>query len=360
MPNVPTNNVAALETYAGTYSQALIGALLNGLDIAQDIYVMRNVRGPVNLSKMTVTKGIRPLDLTIDDVDETGRVWSGRKIEVQPAMKVFKVIPDELLKTWMSEMLDINATQEPFAQWCWAQEFATVAEEINESVFYAEYHADAAAFNAGTVYNAGDVIVFTDKNFYKANATTTAGQSPSTTPAKWDNINASAICDGLGTIIKDEITGGGIAADHVIATNTFSTTNAVAELRKLYLGAPVKFRSKKAIMYISPAVMEMYRTDYDTRYGKGNSINDNTEDAPVIYLKGTQQRVLLKECTWMGDSQRVIYTFDKNLVMATDQLDAANSIGKMIPILHGYKAVMKYLIGFQIQDLEVLYVNDKL
>jgi hypothetical protein len=359
MPN-PTNDVTAIANYAGTYSQALIGALLNGLDIAQDIYVMRNVKGPINLTKLTVTKGIRPLDTSIDDIDATGRLWSGRQISVKPAMKLFKIIPEELRKTWMSEMLDPNATREPFAQWCWSQEFATVAEEINESVFYAEYHGDASAFNAGSVYTAGNVVVFTDKSFYKANATTTAGQSPSTTPGKWDQINASAICDGLGTIIKNEITGGGIKAGQVIATNTFDNTNTVAELRKLYLGAPVKFRSKKAIMYISPAVMELYRADYDTRYGKGNSINDNTEDSPVIYLKGTQQRVLLKECTWMGASQRVIYTFDKNLVMATDQLDAANSIGKLIETLHGYKAIMKYLIGFQIQDLEVLYVNDKL
>lgn len=355
----PTNDITAIANYAGTYSKALIGALLNALDIAQDIYVMRGVKAPVNLTKLTITKGIRPLDTSIDDLDETGRVWSGRTITVKPAMKLFKVIPEELRATWMSEQLDENAAVEPYAQWVWTQEFATVAEEINESVFYAKYHADAAAFNPATVYHAGDAVKYTDKSFYQANQTTTAGDTPVSAPAKWDNINNTAICDGLGTIIVNEIAGGGIPAGQVIATNVISSTNAVAELRKLYLGAPLKFRGKKAIMYISPSVMENYRADYDTRYGKGNSIADNTEDMPVIYLKGTQQRVRLKECSWMGVSQRVIYTFDQNLVMATNQLDAANSIGKMIPTLHGYKAIMKYLIGFQIQDLEVLYVNDK-
>lgn len=357
--STPTNDVSAIANYAGTYSQALIGALLNGLDIAQDIYVMRNVTGPRNLTKLTITKGIRPLDTSIDDVDATGRVWSGRTIEVKAGMKIFSVIPEELRVTWMSEMLDENAEDVPFAQWVWGQEFATIAEEINESVFYADYKADAAAFNAGTVYHAGDAIKFTDKNFYAANTTTTAGDSPTSAPAKWDKINDVAICTGLGTIIKDEITGGGITSDHIISTNTFTTTNTVGELTKIRLGAPVKMRNKAGIMYLSPEVMEMYRTDYDTRYGKGNSINDDTEDQPVIYLKSSKKKILLKECTWMAGSQRVIYTLDQNLVMATNQLDAMNSIGKLIPTLHGFKAIMKYLIGFQIQDLEVLYVNDK-
>lgn len=358
MPN-PTNNVTAIQNYAGTYSKELIGALLNGLDIAQDIYVMRNVKAAVNLTKLTVTKGIRPLDTTIDDVDETGRVWSGRVIQVNAAMKIIKVIPEELRVTWMSEMLDPNATREPYADWCWKQEFDNIAEEINESVFYADYKADAPVYNPATAYAVGDAIKFTDKNFYLCITATTAGQTPTTNAVKWDQINNTAICTGLGTIISDEITGGGLPADHVIATVAFTETNTVAELQKIRKGTPVKFRNKAGIMYLSADVMEKYRTDYDTRYGKGNSINDSTEDADVIYLKGSKKKVLLKECTWMNGSQRVIYTMDKNLVMATNQLDDANSIGKLIETLHGYKAIIKYLMGFQIQDLEVLYVNDK-
>jgi hypothetical protein len=313
----------------------------------------------VNLTKLTVTTGIRPLDTSIDNQDTTGRVWSGRQITVKPAMKLFRIIPEELRSTWMSEMLDVNALREPFAAWCWNQEFAVVAEEINESVFYAEYNADAPAYNAATAYTVGQVMKFTDSSFYKALAVTTAGQTPVTNAAKWLQINASAICDGLGTIINNEISGGGLTADHIIAAGAVTNTNAVANLRSIYLGAPLKMRMKKAIMYISPSVMECYKTDYDTRYGKGNSIASYIEDQPIIFLKGTSGRVLLKECSWLGESQRIMYTLDQNLVMATDQTDAMNSIGKLIEDIHGYRAIMKYLMGFQIQDLEVLYVNDQ-
>lgn len=353
----PTQDITAIENYAGTYSKDLIGQLLNGLDIAVDIFVMRNVKGPVKLTKLTITKGIRPIDTSVEEPDETGRVWSGRTIDVQGGMKVFSVIPEELRRTFMSEMLDPNATVEPFNSWVWAQEFSAIAEEINESVFYADYKADAPAYDALAVYTAGASFIKFEKNFYACITTTTAGQSPTTHPAKWEKINDTAITTGIGTIIKNEIAALKLVP---IVTNAFTSTNTVAELRKIYLATPVKFQKKKSIMYISYDVFEKYKADYDTRYGKGNGINDNTEDEEVIYLKGTSKKVLLKPCTWMDVSQRVILTFDKNLVMAIDQESALNTIGKMIPTLHGYKAIMKYLMGFEIQDLEILYVNDKL
>ncbi|WP_343524377.1 hypothetical protein [Pedobacter sp.] len=353
----PTNDVTALANYAGKYSKALIGQLLNTLDIATDIFVMRNIDGPTKLTKLTISAGIRPIDTSIDDVDDTGRVWSGRTIDVYGGMKLFKVIPEELRKTWMSDQLGPNAKKEPFAQFTWTKEFEKIAEEINDSVFYADYKADAPAYDALAVYTAGVSFVKFEKNFYACITTTTAGQSPTTHPAKWEKINASAITTGLGTIIKNEITAGNLVP---IPTAVFTETNTVAELQKVWEGTSKAFKKKKSIMYISGDVMTKYLKDYDTRYGKGNGIADTTEDDPIVYLKGSRKKVLLKECTWMNDSQRVFITLDENAVMAINQDSDLNSIGKMIETLHGYKAIIKYLMGFQFQDLEILYVNDKL
>lgn len=351
-----TNDVTAISNYAGTYSKDLIGQLLNTLDIATDLFVIRNVKGSINLTKLTITKGIRPIDTSIDTVDAAGRVWSGRVLEVKGGMKIFEVNPEDLRETFMSEMLDPNATEVPFASWVWAQEFASVAEELNENLFYAEYHADAADFDADATYAVGAYVKF-EKNFYECLTATTAGQSPATAAAKWEQRNNTVICTGPGTIIKNERAAGKLIP---IATNPFTNTNTVSELQKVWLGTPVKFRNKKSIMRISFDVFDKYRADYDTRYGKGNGIADDTEDRPVIYLKGSGSRCELRPCTYMGDSQLVWLTLDKNAVMGTDQESALNQIGKMVPTLHGYKAIMKFLLGFQIQDLEVLYVNDKL
>lgn len=350
-----TQDITAIANYAGTYSKDLISQMLNALDIAVDIYVLRNVKADKKLVKLTVTAGIRPLDTSVDDVDETGRVWSGRTISVKGGMKLFHVIPEELRDTFFSEQLSPNAKEVPFSDWVWAREFDKVAQEINDSVFYADYKADAAAFNPATAYTIGSYVNF-EKSIYVALEVTTAGQSPVTHEAKWEKVNAASIVTGIGTIIKNEITAGNLVP---IATSVISSTNAVAELRKVWLAAPVSFRKKKSIMYISYDVYEKYKADYDTRYGKGNSIADNTEDQEVIYLKGTSKKVELKPCTWMNDSQRIILTLPNNLVMATDQLSDTNSIGKIVETLHGFKAILKYLMGFQIQDLEVLFVNDK-
>ena len=52
---------------------------------------------------------------------------------------------------------------------------------------------DATAWDAGTVYNSGDIVSIDtgteaneDEKIYQANDTTVAGESPLTTPAKWD------------------------------------------------------------------------------------------------------------------------------------------------------------------------------
>jgi hypothetical protein len=356
MSNKVTNDVSAISNYAGTYSKDLIGQLLNGLDIATDLFVIRNVKGAINLTKLTITKGVRPIDTSIDTVDAAGRVWSGRKLEVHGGMKIFEVVPEELRVTFMSEMLDPNATEVPFASWVWQQEFASVAEELNESLFYAEYHADAADFDPAVAYTVGTYVKF-EKSFYVCLTATTAGQSPTTHAVKWDQRNNTVITTGPGTIIKNEITAGKLVP---IATNAFTNTNTVAELQKVWFGAPVKFRNKKSIMRIAQDVFDKYCADYDTRYGKGNGIADDTEDRAVVYLKGSGKRCELRPVTYMSGSQRVILTLDKNLVMGTDQESALNQIGKMVPTLHGFKAIMKFLLGFEIQDLEILYVNDKL
>ena len=57
---------------------------------------------------------------------------------------------------------------------------ATTAFVVDDRVFWSE-----TAWDSATIYNDTDLVSFTD-NIYQANDTTVAGESPSTTPAKWD------------------------------------------------------------------------------------------------------------------------------------------------------------------------------
>lgn len=352
----------AIKNYAGSFSKDLIGnQLLRILEIFTQIKVIWNLKAPLNLTKLIVNGGIRPLDTAVNKADKPGRVWSKRTLTPKVGMKIFEVVPEELRETWMSEMLDPNAKDVPFAQWVWEQEFATLADEIDENLFYSVDRSDAEDFDAGTAYAVGSYLVYGDlRHIYKVATLTTAGQTPDSHAVKFQKVTSASICDGPGTLIAKAKLSGDLPAGNVIATNVISGTNAVAELRKVYLGAPNAMRKKKnGIMYVSPETIEFYRQDYDARYGKGNSIADDTEDQPVLFLKGTGKKVKLVECSWMSGSGMVIYTLFDNFLGGTNLLSDITGISKMVDTLHGFSAICKFILSFQFADMDVLYVNDK-
>src|SRR4051812_45880045 len=116
---IETQDITGIANYAGTWSKVLISQLLNSLDIVNDLKVIYNVKAPLNLSKLTVGKGIRPLDTSVTLAFNPGRTWSKRTLKPRVGMKIFNIIPEELRDTWMSEMLDPNATDVPLADWVW-------------------------------------------------------------------------------------------------------------------------------------------------------------------------------------------------------------------------------------------------
>lgn len=350
-----TQDVEAIKGYAGKHSPVMIAQMLNGLDIANDVKVHRNIKTKLNLTKLEVSNGFRPLNTSVEDGTKPGRKYTGRVLEPKGGMKIFEVIPEELRDTWMGEMLDPNAKDVPFAQWVWEQEFAKLADEINENIYLSVYKADAASFDGAVAYAVGAFVNYKE-TIYRCVTITTAGQTPETHPAKWTNVNNLSVCDGPGTLIAQMITAGDIVP---VATGAITNTNAVEKMRLVWKSAPVAVRKRKLVMYVGPDVFEKYKEDYDTRYGKGNGINSDIEDMDVIYLKGTGKKCEIRMATWMNTSQRIILTFLDNFLMGTNQLSDMNTIGKTVETLHGFKAICKFLLGFEFADPEVLFVNDQ-
>lgn len=355
MSQVATQDVVAIKNYAGKYDSNLIGQMLNGLDIANDVKVIRNIKTALNLTKLTIANGFRPLNTSVEEGTKPGRKYTGRKLEPKGGMKIFEVIPEELRETWMGEMLDPNAKDVPFAQWVWEREFEKLGDEINENIYLSTFQADADAFDAADTYAVGDYVNF-NETIYKCITITTAGQSPTSHPAKWTNVNGLVVCDGPGTLIAKAITDGDLAP---VVTGAITSVNAVAKLRLVYAEAPVALRKKAMVMWVSYDVFDKYKDDYVTRYGEGNSIASGVMDTEKLFLFGSSRRCEIRPCTWMGDSQRIILTIADNFLMGTNQLSDMNSIGKTVDTLHGFKAICKFLIGFQFADLEVLFVNDQ-
>jgi hypothetical protein len=60
----------------------------------------------------------------------------------------------------------------------------------------------------------------------------------------------------------------------------------------------------------------------------------------------------------MGSSQRIIMTQFENMTVGTN-LQANPGITKSVETLHGTDSVSKFLLGFEIADLENFYCNDQ-
>jgi hypothetical protein len=359
-----TQNTDAIKNYAGSYSKDLIGnQLLQALEIIGQVKVIYNLKAPLNLTKLMVNGGIRPLDTAVNKADKPGRIWSKRTITPKVGMKIFEVVPEELRDTWMSEMLDPNAKDVPFAQWVWDQEFAKLADEINETLFNAVDRSDADDFDAAVVYQVGDYFTYGElRHIYQVVTVTVAGQTPESTPAKFTKVTAASICDGPGTLIKKAkllpVNQGGLAASNIIATNIPDASNAVAEFTKVYEGAPEAMQKKKnGKMYCSRKLRQAYKKNYDTLYGTGVGIKDDTINATKVFLRGTDVEII--ECNWMFGSNMIIYTLADNFLMGTNLLSDITGFSKMVDTLHGFSTICKWIMCFQFADMDVLFVNDK-
>ena len=353
----PASDVSALSAYAGTYAKQLVSTMLNSLDVVNDIKVIRNLRSDHTLTKISINAGIRPTNVNVTGATGSNRAFSERTISMKGGMKIFSIVPEELRSTFMSDMLDPKADQLPFSQYVWDAEFAKLGDEINESIYLADYNADASAWASGSTYSANDFVNF-GEDIWEANATTSAAESPTTHPAKWDKRNAESITTGLGTIIATEVAASAITP---VTTGAVSASTAYGDLQDVWRNLPIAMQKKSMnpTIYVSYDVFQKYLDNVETLFGNGNIEELEESKGGDVYLRKTAKRCKIVPCTWMGSSQRIIATPSENLVMGTNNLDDFNGIGKNVPTLHGFDAICKYMLGFQIQDLAAISVNDQ-
>lgn len=344
----------AIAKFIGQNDKKLIAQTLNGLDFVNDVRTMRNasLNGTL-LPKMTVAKGIRNLNLNVETRSGSHRNWSGRKLLVYPGMKIIDIIPEEVYNTFLSDMMAPGVNKIPFAQWVWEKEFEKIASEINDNIHFSDYKGDAADFNGASVYNPGDYVTFgTEEDIWKCITLTTAGQSPSTHPAKWQMVNESIISTGWDTIIKNEIAGSTLSP---IITGALSTTNTVDKVELMFDEIDEPHRKLGGEFKVSPIVYDYYLKSERTKYAAA-ATPEMGVGVKTVY--GNPNWVV-KKCNWMGTSKRIIATQKDNLVFGTNIITDATKAGKTIETLHGTKTVVKWIQGCEISDIETLYVNDQ-
>jgi hypothetical protein len=192
---------------------------------------------------------------------------------------------------------------------------------------------------------------------YRANATTTAGESPLTTAAKWDDADNEVLLDGPGTIISKEIAASKITPETIGA---LSETTAYAGWKTQWDGISEVKKKAGMVAYASFDEVQKLQENQNTKFGyaAGNAGIDVEQGKPFV-MRNTGGRLTVRPQSWMAGSERIIMTVPNNIAFGTDQTSALNKVGKMVETLHGYKAIMKFVIACQIADLEELYLNDR-
>jgi hypothetical protein len=357
MSQVKTD-IDAIKNYIEVYDKKLINQMLNGLDVARDLPVLRDVREPRHLKKMVVDAGARRLNTTIDKA-KGGRKWTERILTPQGAMKIINIVPEDVRQSFMSSMLDPNAKDLPFAAWVWEQEFNKLASEINDNFYFGFNPGTIPAFDAAATYDEDDLVYFNDI-VYKCidPAGTTAAQSPATHPAKWEDVDNQVICDGPDHIIEAELTAGNLLVAG--SGGSYDETTAYDAVLDMWDTIPEAHKNKRLVAHVSYDAQSDIALAQNTKFGTGQGIGgvDIEQGRPFI-VKGTGGRLTVVPHTWMLDSRRIMITMPGNAVLGMNQVGDASKVGKIVDTLHGYVAIVKWMIGFQFRDLEVLYVNDQ-
>ncbi|RIV20542.1 hypothetical protein DYU11_21085 [Fibrisoma montanum] len=356
------NDITAIGNYAGTYERQIRLSVFNGLDIVNDLNVVRNLTAPRNLPKYAANDGFRPLDTSIVDPSGLAGKFSIRKLVPRVGMKIFRIVPEELRKTYLSEGLSPNAKEYPggFAEYYWAEQIKKLQSEINDNSYNGIDSEDILPYDAGTAYTVGSTLLY-DKDYFEVVTATTAGQTPVSHAAKFKNINNKAVAKGPGTIIKEVYAT--LPARNKIATGTIDRTNAFRKITDFYLGIPEEIRALGGIIRCSRGVYDDYCQNLLTTFTNGTDfmqvVDASGKKMSGMYIFGSDGLWILKPQSWMRGSRRLFTDVNRNLYVGTDQTADFNSLGQIVPFLHGYTTVMKMILAFNFADLDLLFVNDQ-
>jgi hypothetical protein len=308
-----TPDTSALAAYAGKFEKALFSTLRQKLEIFNDITVIPGIKNALNLTKLTVKKGIRGYREDFDS-DDGDLAYSGQKLSVELLKRDIKINPLKYRATWMSEVMapGVNPADIPFAAFVWSAVMEQIAAEINEDSYLA---------------------------------------------VKGDMSTLAKSFDGLGTIIASAITaetavpGTGIVP---VATGEVTNTNAVAKFEQMTKAMPIQFRQNGFEHYVSYDMSDKYNEDYREKYKKYVSMNDDG----TYFIDNTAKKVKIVPCSWMGTSQRIISTPKLNLLAGVDALGDMDTIHTDLE-LEIIKNRILFALGFQIRDLKAIKVNDQ-
>lgn len=366
-------DVAAVTAYSDEHKRDLIATLVNGLDIAQDILVLPNVKNKIALTKVSVGSGFRPYSSTTE-FKAGNVVFSDRYLETKTGKRELQIdVRDFKAKHLAWRTSPGNRASKTFkdmdfAPFVWDQVIKGVQREINDETAYFGFDSSATpTFSGAATYAANLYVKYTQNGVVEyfqnvSGGTTTAGESPDTAAAKWRNVTARAVVPGLKSYIDAAITGGFTPTTTGVIN---SNSTALAAFKELFRDMPVPYKQSGVIVHCSYTDMEYLLDGLEdlTKYTTPE-VSDLIANG-MVPIPGSNYKGWAKPATWLGTSRRLIAepmmpgtTMGMNLVMGTDLLSDANDI-KHVESLWTTQSGILVDLGFQIQDLSALRLGDQ-
>ncbi|QJD79529.1 hypothetical protein [Spirosoma rhododendri] len=351
-------DLQAIAGYAGEYAETIILAVMQALDITKDVSVLTNLKTSTILPKYVASEGLRPYSSAVKTPKGQSGTFSARRIDPRTAMKILDIIPEEFRDTYLARGLAANAKDYPqgFGQYFWLAQILKIAEEINDNIYLSIDPKTVAPFDATVNYTVGSKVFF-EENYYQVVTATTAGQTPTSVPASFLDINNKCLGIGFGTIIAQEYNS--LPAANRIATGIITDTNAFDKVSGMYKAMPSKKQALGGTAFVSYNTYQNYQSSLLNKFTNGTSAYE-VPGKPGMLIFGSDGKWNVQAASWMGNSGRIIMTQPKkNMFMGTDQLPDLTTVGNMIPHIHGFLAKFQMILACQFADMDTLFVNDQ-
>lgn len=356
-------DITAIIGFAANNMPYLFNRLTNQMDLrSKGFDVITGVKNKVPMMKLSFGKGLKPA--TGNFVSKGNAVYSNRELVVEEYQRDLEVYAKKFLRTYLDYLRGQgeNAANKtiPMKQYFNEAFIDQLADEMVLDVVYWGLGKTAFAnFNPASAYAVGDKVAFTanagdsdneEVRYYICTAITTAGQTPETHTAKWEDISAKAICKGIGTHLAEAITAGYITP---VATGAISNTNAYEACVDVYRDLDPQFRNAKLInMYMSHNTYDDLLDDVEDSVAKNFIMMDG-----LLTLPKSAGKVKIIPLTEMGTSQRIIATLPKNFAQGVDSENDANDID-IQKIDYKLHYMVQGVTGFQIADTDGVSCNN--
>lgn len=348
-------DVSALSAYAGKYKKQIYTKFENGLDFFKDLTTFYNVKSAINLTKLAVNGKPRPFT-GIFTPQHGDIVYSDQKIETHKWQRDFQIMPDNYRNTYLEELRGAGegAKNMTFPNHVFGAVTSKLAGDINDILpWHGRGVAAFPAFNPATAYTVGSLLSYTQNSivrYYQVVTATTAGETPVSAPAKFTDASVKAITEGLGTKLRNLRTSGDIT--NVASTGAITEADAYKQLRSVWAKAPEWVRRQGGLMYMSFTVFELLLASFE-------DISKYTEkDGTLTHLPLTNKKCKLMPVSWITDSDMVAVTPKDNFIAATDLESDYRDI-RTIPQMYHLDFGMTGVLGFGVQDPEVVALNDR-